>query len=351
MPMQTFSTNAQRVGKLKGEILAHAIPVEVLAITGQKKKMPKNGGDNIIYRRYLPYGPTTVTAANGYGNRPVVDATLHLTTEGVTPTADSLTPTDVSVTLLQYSCLYAMTDKTVDLYEDDIPMEMKKQTGERMGLVREMIKYGVLKAGTNAYYSGGTTRATVAATITYNFLSKIARNLLANHGKMITSILSASANFNTSPVEGGFLVFCHTDCEHDIRALPDFKHVSEYGQRKVIHEMEVGSQGRFRFIVSPELASYADAATSVTASTAGLYSTTGTNPDVYPVIVVAEDAWGDVALRGPDSMDPTWLPPGTKDKNDPLGQRGYIGAKFYSAAFIANNGFMAVGEVGVTALS
>lgn len=350
MAIQKYTTNAQRIAKLKGEILAHAIPVEVLAITGQKRKMPKNGSDTIVYRRWLPYGPTTVTLANGFGNRPVVDPTLHLTTEGVTPTADSLTPTDVSVTLLQYSCLYAVTDKTVDLYEDDIPMEMKQQTGERMGLVREMIKYGVLRAGTNLFYSGGTTRATVSSVITYNFLSKISRNLQSNHGKMITSILSASPNFNTAPVEAGYLVFCHTDCEHDIRLLPDFKHVSEYGQRKVMHEQELGSQGRFRFIQSPELNSYLDAATSVTASTAGLFSTTGTNPDVYPVIVVAEDAWGDVALRGSDSVDPTWLPPGQKDKNDPLGQRGYIGAKFYSAAYIANNGWMAVGEVGVTVL-
>jgi hypothetical protein len=45
----------------------------------------------------------------------------------------------------QYACLYAVTDKAVDMYEDDIPAEMKKQTGERLGLLREMIKYGVLK--------------------------------------------------------------------------------------------------------------------------------------------------------------------------------------------------------------
>jgi len=33
-----------------------------------------------------------------------------------------------------------------------------------------------------------------------------------------------------------------------------------------------------------------------------------------------------------------------------LGQRGYIGAKFYSAAFVSNDGWMAVIEAGATDL-
>ena len=72
---------------------------------------------------------------------------------------------------------------------------------------------------------------------------------------------------------------------------------------------------RFRFIVSPELA--ADINGGAAVGSTGLYSTGGSNIDVYPVIVVAEDAWGQVALRGMDSIDVTYLPPGSKDKNDP----------------------------------
>jgi N4-gp56 family major capsid protein len=177
----------------------------------------------------------------------------------------------------------------------------------------------------------------------------VSRNLMSNHATPITSILSASPNYGTSAVEAGFLVFCHTDVEHDIRQLPDFKHVSEYGTRKVIHPMELGSQGRFRFIVSPELAPYLSAGAAVAGTS--LYSAASDNADVYPCIVVGEYAWGDVALRGKESIDPTWIPPGQKDTNDPLGQRGYIGGKFYAAAVALNNGWFAVVEVGVTALS
>lgn len=342
-----YTSPAGRINEVKGEILGHAIPMEVLGITGMHKQIPKNQGDNVTYRRYLPFGGATTnsTTINTWD----VDLDAHALQEGVTPSADSLVPQDISVQLTQYSCLYMYTDKTADMYEDDIPAEMKRQTGERMGLVREMVRYAALKGCSNKFYAGGTSRATVDEVIGANFLSRISRSLLANRAKLITRILAPSSNFNTAPVEAGFLVFCHTDCEHDIRQIPDFKEVAAYGSRKPVHEMELGSVGRFRFVVSPELSSVADSGAAV--SGLGLYSTTGTNADVYPVIVVAEDAWGEVALRGKDSFDMTDLKPGQKDKNDPHGQRGYVGAKFYSAAKVLNDGWMAVGEVAITSLS
>lgn len=347
MGIATYTSPAGRINKVKGEILAHAVPVEVLGITGNNKSMGKKEGDTIIFRRWLPFGATASSAATI--NQWVVSVGTHVTQEGVTPGADSLTPQDITVIMQQYSCLYMYTDRQDDLHEDDMPSEMKRQTGQRMGLVRELIRYGALRACSNVFYAGGTSRATVASVITYTLLSKISRSLLANHGKPITSILAPTPNFNTSGIEAAFLVFCHTDLEHDCRQLPGFKEVTVYGQRKTVHEMEIGSLGRFRFIVSPELASVADSGAAIAGTT--LYSTTGTLADVYPTVIVAEEAWGEVALRGSKSFDITDIKPGQKDKSDPIGQRGYVGAKFYSAATVLNSGWMAILECAVTVLS
>ena len=308
--------------------------------------MPKNQSKTQSFRRWLPYG-ASASSPNTWN----VSAVAHLTQEGVTPAADTLTPQDIEVTLQQYAVLYALTDQTVDLHEDgtSISDEMKKQTGERLGLVREMVRYGALQGCTNKFYAGGTSRATVASKITLALLRKITRSLKANHGKFITGILAPSAMISTKPVEASFLVFCHTDVEQDIRDLVGFKETAVYGQRKVIHEMEIGACENFRFILSPELQSIPNAGVAVGAT--GLFSTGGANIDVYPVIVAAENAWGQVALRGKDSIDVSYIPPGQKDKNDPLGQRGYIGATNYFAAVVLNNGWMAVAEVGVSALA
>lgn len=337
MATQNYNTEAARIGKLKGEILKHAIPREVLGITGTQHKMGKNQSDTVIFRRWLPYGGAATNATTI--NQWVVSASDHLTAEGVTPEADTLAPQDITVKLRQYSCLYQYSDKTADLYEDNIPTAMKKQCGERMGLVREKIRYGALKGSTNKFYSGGDTRLAVDEPITLGLLRNVTRSIAGNRGDMITQILAPSPNFNTAPVEAGYLVFCHTDLENDIRELPGFKETSEYGSRKVMHPLELGSTDRYRFIISPELTSIPDSGASV--GVTGLMSTTGSLVDVYPMIVVAEDAWGDVALRGQESFDVTHLPHTMKDKNDPMGQRGYVGAKFWSAAFVQNDGWCA----------
>lgn len=347
MSIQNFNSQSARVNKFKGELLGYAIPVEVLGITGSQKQIPKNTADNVTFRRWYPFGGVDNKWITGSNVNTF--AASHVTTEGVTPSADTLTAVDVTATLTQYSCLYAVTDKTADLYEDDVPAEMKKQCGERVGLLREMVRYGALKGMTNLFYGGtGTTKDTVNGTVSLNLLRKITRSLKANHAKMVTSILAASPNFATAPVEASYLVFVSTDMEPAIRDLPGFKHVAEYGQRKTVHEQEIGSVESFRFVLSPELAADINGGASV--GSTGLYSTGASNIDIYPMIVVGEDAWGQVALRGMDSMDVSYIPPGQKDKNDPLGQRGYIGAKTYMTALVLNNGWGALAWVGTPAL-
>lgn len=343
MTITAYSTNAGRINEIKGEILAHAMPVEVLALGCTNKPMPKNKGDNITYRRWLPKGATATN--QNTQNRPSVSAAAHLLTEGMTPTADQLTAVDVSVTIRQYGCLYSYTDKTAELHEDNIPEEQKIQVAERMGLVREMVRYGEMKSCTNVMYAGGTTRLTVDEAISLNIIRRMTKTLKANHAKKKTRILSASADYGTTPVEAAYIVFVHTDAEPDIRDLPGFKTVAEYANRQPISEHELGSCEEFRFITSPELAPYTDA--GATASGTGLV-TSGSKVDVYPFIVMGEEAAFDVALRGLNSVDPTHIPHNTKDKSDPLGQRGYVGASFWSAAMLPNHGWMGVIEAGVT---
>lgn len=347
MPGITYNTPAARIGKVKGEILGHAEPYEVLRIGADNKSMPKKSSNTIVFRRWLPYGGATTNATTI--NQWVVSASAHVLQEGVTPSADSITPQDITVVMQQYGCLYMYTDVQEDLGEDDMAPELKQQVGQRMGLVREMVRYGQAKACTNVFYAGGTSRSTVDEAISKNLLRRVARSLQANTGKPVTRVLAASAMFNTSPVAPAYLVFTHTDMAHNIRELPNFVPVESYGSRKPIHDMEIGAVDNYRFILSPFLSAVADSGAAV--GTTGLYSTSGSNVDVYPTIVMAQDAFADLALRGSSGFDYTNLKPGQKDKSDVMGQRGYVGAKFYAASFVQNDGWMAVVECGIADLS
>ena len=346
MAVLNYATNSPRIGKFRAEILEHSVPREVLGIVGKQYQFQENQSDTLVFRRWLPYGGATTNATTI--NQWSVTPSAHQVSEGTPVTPDVITPQDITVQMNQYMCLYQYSDKTAMLYEDDAPAEMKKQTGQRMALLREKIRYGAYQGCTNKFYSGGTSRATVDQTVGLNFVQKISQNLMGNRGDMITSVLSASPNYGTSAVEAGFLVFCHTDCEYDIRAIPGFKSCAEYGSRKQMHPLELGSVNRFRFIVSPELTPIIDSGAAVAGL--GLKSTTGTLADVYPFLVFAEDAVGDISLRGMNSFQEIWLPHNKPDKSDPGGQKGYVGATFWSAAFVQNDGWMAVGECAATAL-
>jgi N4-gp56 family major capsid protein len=356
MTMQTFALTTGRINKFKGQILAHAVPLECLGRSGRQVKMPKNSSDTYVARRWLPYGATSTSASsqnqffqNGTGNRATAISQAHLTSEGVTPSPESITPVDITVVMQQYSCLYGFTDKTYDLYEDDIPKAMIEQVGERMTFVNEMIVYGALRGCTNQYYGGtGTTLATVNGPLTLGMVRKIAKNLQANHGKPVNKVLSASGNYGTDPVAEGYTVYCHTDLEPDIRDIPGFIPAEKYASGTPMPN-EIGKVERFRFITSPDLPSVQDGGAAIGAT--GLYSTTGTSIDVYPFIVTAQDAWGQIAVRGMESMDPTFIPPGMKSKSDPFGQRGYAGTIWWKAVMIENAGWMAIGNVGSAVLA
>lgn len=353
MTMQTFALTPGRINKFKGEILKHAVPVEVLAKGGRQVKIPKNSSDTYVARSYLPYNSTVAQPnqffANGAGDRGNAIVQAHIVQEGVTPAPDSITPRDVTVVLQQYSCLYGFTDKTYDLYEDDIPQAMIAQVGERVAFVNELIVYGALKACTNQFYGGvGTSRATVNGGLTLGLIRKITKNLQANHGKAVTSVLGASQNIATEAVAAGYLVYCHTDFEPDIRDLVGFVPAEKYATGTPMPN-EIGKCERFRFITSPEFPALQDAGAAIGAT--GLYSTTGTNIDVYPFIVTAADAWSQIAVRGKESLDPTYLKPGEKSKSDPHGQRGYAGTIWWKAVMIENNGWLAVGNCGVKVLT
>jgi len=352
MVMQTYALQTGRLEKFSGQILKHAMVTECLTRGGRQVQMPKNSSKTYVARRFVPYGATTSEPnrffQNGTGDRGAAMVNAHVTTDGVTISPDSIVPQDVTVVMQQYSCLYGFTDQTYDMHEDDIPKAMVEQTGQRVTLVNEMINYGALKASTNQFYGGtGNSVSTVNGGLTLGLLRKIAKSLQMNHGAPVTKVLDASGLYNTEAVAEGYIVYVSVEAEPDIRDLTNFIPAEKYASGKPMPN-EIGKCERFRFITTPEFPSTQDGGAAVGAT--GLYSTTGTNIDVYTFIVVAADAWSQISVRGKGSIDSTFIPPGVKSKSDPHGQRGYAGAIWWKGVMVENNGWLAVGNVGLKTL-
>lgn len=344
MPLATYSSPAQRIGRIKGQILKHAIHTATVEISGEVYTQPVKMGDTVVFRQVVPFG-ATAAAPNTF----TTTAAAHLIQEGSTPAAESLVILDTTVQVQKYGALYGYTEKEDSLGEDDIPMWMEEQLGERMGLVRELVYVGALQGGTNRFYSGGTTRVTVDEPVTLNLVNRVTRSLAANHGKFVRAAVSSSGNYGTVSLQKTYLAFGNTDLQQDIEAIPGYKAVSDYGSMKVAHEMEIGCVGSVRFILSPDMPKVADAGAAI-AGTTNL-STTGTSADVYQLFIVAKDAWGHTAFRGLSAFKYNHIPVGKVDKSDPTGERGYCSTTFYDAGVVTNQGWLAVCECTVSALT
>lgn len=315
------------------QILKHAEPVIVLDKLALTKPMPKNKGTVIEWRR-----PNVFTAS---------DVPL---TEGVTPTSTAFTYSVVQATLKQYGQVGEITDVIEDTTTDPVLNDLSVQLGENVGRTIESLTYGVVKAGTAVEYTNGSARTDVNTPISLAKIRKATRTLKSQKGLMINRTLDPSQNYGTRAIEAGYVACGHTDLEPDIRDLPGFTPVSEYGHRKTISEYECGSVERTRFVLSPDLVPWADGGGAKSGSGTEMVSTTGTSADVYPLIVFAKESFGSVPLKGMGAVEPTIIPVGQKTKDDPLGQRGFAGWKTWFVCKVLNEAWMDRIECAATAL-
>ena len=352
--MQKYSTPVESRNLIRAEMkmLKHAMPIMVLGSFGSQHAQPLRKTDTIVFRRLRPFNSTVKTnPADGYSETPVITPSNFVTAEGTTPNANTIDYTDVSVTLEQYAILFQFSSKSELMYEDDIPNDMAELTGETLGEVAELVCFGAIKAGSSVIYANGSSRAALNTTISLAKLRAAARAMESNRGKHVTSKISAGPNFDTSPVEPAYCVFIHTDMSSDVRELPGFTKVVEYGTAaKPMHEREIGACEEFRFVTSPLFAPFLAAGAVVGAS--GMKAADATNCDVYPCIIMARDAWGHVSLKGHGhtSITPTILPSTTINHANPSGMFGYVGANFWYASVRLNENWMTRLEACVTDL-
>lgn len=314
------------------EMLEHARPIIVLSDYGQSKPMPKNKAEQVKFRRPVPYDISTTQLV-----------------EGVTPTSHKTSYVDVPATMGQYGDLAEITDRVADLSEDPVLRNMSELSGEQAAETIEMVTWGVIKAGTNVIYGAAadTVRTDVNDPIVLTTQRSATRFLKAQRGRKVTSKMGSTVQYGTEAVDAAYIGFGHTDLESDIRDMTSFVPVEKYGSMKPL-PYEVGKVEDVRYVLTPLLEPFL-AGGSATLN--GMVANDSTNVDVYPIVIIAKEAYGCIPLRGAGAIHPTVINPGTVSAADPLGQRGYVGWKTWYAAVILNDAWMVRIEVGATDLN
>lgn len=311
---------------VQNQLLRRALPTLCLEGFGQGKPIPLRSTTQTVFRRYE-----------------ALDSTANFLTEGVTGVPLNPTHTDVTATLRQIGSGIGFTDVMADTHEDPVLMEFTDMLGEQAGQMVERIRWGVLTAGTSVYYSNGLARNAVNTVYDLALQKRAVKTLKANNASQFTGIVRSTNAWGTQNVRKAYIGFSHTNMENDIRDAQSFKSLEDYGQIPAF-DNEIGSVGDVRHLQSTIFEAFANAGG---AAGANIESTGGAAADVYPMLIVARDAYGIVPLEGEASLHPMVVNP-TPSASDPWAQRGFITWKSMQTTVILNDDFMTRLEAAVS---
>jgi N4-gp56 family major capsid protein len=335
------------------DLLTRAMPYMVLEKFGQTYPIPQNNTKTAKFRRYFLIGTTganagnAVAGPNGQQNPFYTPLALTPLVEGVTPAGNRLSNVDYTVALNQYGDYVTITDVVMDTHEDPILREATAIMSEQAAMTIEVVRYNILKAGTNVFYGNGAVRTAVNTALTTNLQRSITTSILRQNGKLITSAVKSTPDYRTEPVEAAFIGLAHPDLETDIRTMNGFISTKQYGTTTP-YENEIGAVERVRYLTSTIFTPFPDAGGAKSNGSSTMRSTSGTLADVYPVLFIAKDAYGIVPLKGKDSITPMVVNP-KPAPGDPLAQRGTVGWKAWQSAIILQDAYLVRAEVGATA--
>lgn len=336
-------------------MLKRAMPYLCLEKFGQTYPLPTNSTQTAKFRRYFLSGATGAAGpdaggTNGAANPFFIPVAITPLIEGVTPSGSVLANQDYTVTLAQYGDYVTTTDVIEDTHTDPVLQQTTDILGESAAVTVETLRFNVLKAGTNVWYANmAAARVDIATPISLADQRHVTTGLNRQNAKKITQVVASTPDFNTKSVEAAYMAVCHPDLETDLRNMPGFKVVADYGPHTIPFENEIGSCEQVRYLTSTIIAPFTGTAGGGGASSLNsALRETASTLDIYPILIFGRDAFGIVPLKGKSSMTPMVVNP-KPAPGDPLAQRGTVGWKLWTSTVILQDAFMARLEVGCTA--
>lgn len=301
-------------------LLDRAIPADIHGRFGQVRPVQTRSGNQIKFRRYEALTPAT---------QPLV--------EGVTPSGQQMTVTDVTATLAQYGDYVNVSDMVDLTNQDAVLTEVGMALGEQAGTTIDQIRRDVLAAGTNVAYTNGSARNTLNTVLSSVALRSAIRFLGRQNAKYIRNIIPADTSIGTQGIRSAYIGLVHPDTEAQLESIPGYIPITEYSDAMKAEDDECGSYRNIRFFRSTNAKVFQNAGAAV--GTDGMISTGGVNNDVYATIILAANAYGLCPLSG-NALQNIIKPIGSAGAADPLNQRATSGWKAITTTQILNQNWL-----------
>ena len=338
---------------------------------GQKRPIPRNSGKRVEFRKW-----------NLFDANDAVEALQ----EGVTPTGQALSQSNVEVEVAQYGAYVEVSDLLDMTGYDQVISESAELLGEQLGTVVEWVTRDAMNAGTNVQYANSkTSRGAITAS------DKLT---VAEIRKAVRTLKKAKARpFGEEGRKPHFICICSPEATFDLQSDALWQDVSKYSCAEAIYSGEIGRLFGVVFVESTEakvftqsvlnkvnasttssasfvlknaptdaeiaylstagnklmigsnehtIASFDAATNTVTLAAAAsltadaivysmdageVDSTTKAGVDVHSTLIFGKDAYGMVDVAGSGALQIIIKPHGSAGTSDPLDQRATVGAK------------------------
>lgn len=324
MALVTTATVAPTNVFLEKDFLTRLNPLHCFAKYVNKKVLPAKNSGTMEFARIERIAPLTGATS----------PTVKSYVEGVTPNDTSFTLTKIQIGTGLYANLIRPTEQVDLLNERAILSELVKLNSENMADLEDLIIGANLNSGTQVYRltdniggTSGAARTDVDGIVNPVVFDKATNLFERNNCKPMTSVVSASSNYSTSPIDAAWICIVHPDVARDLRNMPGFIRVEEYASGSKL-DGEVGAYNRIRFVQTTNAIRYLDAG----GTPAGTRSTTGSLCDVYISLLLSKDAAVSVDLAS--AMDVILLNSKQIDHANPLGLSSAVGYKLRQGAGI-----------------
>lgn len=276
-----------------------------------KKKLPKNQGRTINFRKF-----NSLTAPT---------ASL---TEGKTPDGNNLNITTVTATVAQEGDFVQMSDLIQMTGIDPVVTEITEMLGEEAGLVVDTRIQNAISTGTNVYFAGEATTRAGLETANTKYLT----------GADIQKIVRKLKNANAKRFSDGFYhMQIDPDIAYDLMSDSSWVDVSKYAKPEQMVKGELGKMHGMKFFETTNLETVDS-------------SSEGTKISVHIAYAYGKDAYACIDLEGGAGKPEIIVKPnGSAGSADPLNQRASVGWKNCFTAVITQPLALVRVETGVKA--
>ena len=277
----------------------------------RKKKLPKNSGRTMNFRKF-----NSLTAPT---------ASL---TEGKTPDGNDLSVTTITATVAQEGDYIVISDLIQMTGIDPVLTETSELLGEEAGVVVDNRIQEALSKGTNVYFAGGATTRAGLETAEVKYLTS----------EDIKKIVRKLKNANAKRFPDGFYhMQIDPDIAYDLMSDPAWVDVSKYAKPEQMVKGELGKMHGMKFFESTNI--------KVVDSSAA-----ESKIEVHQAYAYGKDSYDCIDLEGGAGKPEIIVKPnGSAGTDDPLNQRASAGWKNCFTAVITQPMALVRVETGVKA--